>query len=196
MANETLKILELLIDHQKSTFSIRKISQMRKINYKSAHGAVMRLKKAELISFERVGNTIAVGFKNDFSSLVFSVEDERRRKLLRNPHSNELYRRVQSVVPSFVLLVFGSSAKGTATKHSDMDVMVISDESKDVEDVLRLLPLKLHVVSLTRKEFLQMAKSKEFSVVSEAMQNRIILIGIEEYYRLVDNVKRTTNQRS
>jgi hypothetical protein len=34
-----------------------------------------------------------------------------------------------------------------------------------------------------------MAKSKEFSVVSEVIKKNIILIGIEEYYRLLGNTK-------
>jgi hypothetical protein len=32
-----------------------------------------------------------------------------------------------------------------------------------------------------------MSKSREFTVVSEALRNNIILIGIEEYYRLLSN---------
>jgi len=34
-----------------------------------------------------------------------------------------------------------------------------------------------------------MAKSKEFTVVSEAIKNNIIFIGIEEYYRLLSNAR-------
>jgi hypothetical protein len=34
-----------------------------------------------------------------------------------------------------------------------------------------------------------MLKTKEFSVVSEAIKNNIILVGIEDYYRLMENVK-------
>ena len=34
-----------------------------------------------------------------------------------------------------------------------------------------------------------MIQSKEFTVGSEAMKNNIILIGIEDYYRLLKNAK-------
>jgi hypothetical protein len=33
-----------------------------------------------------------------------------------------------------------------------------------------------------------MERSKDFSVVSEAIKRNIILVGIEDYYRLMENV--------
>ena len=33
-----------------------------------------------------------------------------------------------------------------------------------------------------------MAKSREFTVVSEAIKRNILLVGIEDYYRLMENV--------
>jgi len=39
------------------------------------------------------------------------------------------------------------------------------------------------------RRFSAMAKSKEFTVISEILKNNIILIGIEEYYRLLKNVR-------
>ena len=46
---------------------------------------------------------------------------------------------------------------------------------------------KIHLTAVTYKDFIYMAKSKEFTVVSEAIKNNIILVGIEEYYRLLKN---------
>ena len=50
------------------------------------------------------------------------------------------------------------------------------------------MPEKIHLTNVNYGNFINMAKSKEFTVVSEAIKNNIILNGIEEYYRLLKNV--------
>ncbi len=192
MANELLRILKILIENKEENFSIRKLSKIRKINYKSAHGAVMKLKKAGIIDLKKIGNTSSILFNKNFNQLVFNAECERREKLLKNSDFNELYNRLNKINSSFILLLFGSYAKGTATKHSDIDLMIIGENNDKIEEAIRLIPLKIQLIPLTPQEFIKMAKSKEFSVVSEAIKNNIILIGIEDYYRLLENVKRET----
>lgn len=70
--------------------------------------------------------------------------------------------------------------------------MIISEKNreKEIERITSLLPLKIHFIFFTYEEFLSMEQSKEFSVVREATERNIILIGIEDYYRLMENVRR------
>ncbi len=192
MANELLNILKILIENKETEFSIRKLSKIRKINYKSAHSAIMRLKKEEVIDLKKLGNTSNIVFNKNFNQLVFNAEIERRKTLLKNSNFNELYNKLNKINSSFIILLFGSYAKGTATKHSDIDLMAIGEHNETIEEVIRLVPLKIQLIPLTPQEFTNMAKSKEFSVVSEAIKNNLILIGIEDYYRLLENVKRET----
>jgi len=79
---ELNKILELLIENP--SFSIRKISQEKKINYKSAYKAVMALNSLNLIKSERIGNTIKCEFNKNFHPLVFEAECKRRDILIQN----------------------------------------------------------------------------------------------------------------
>jgi len=51
------------------------------------------------------------------------------------------------------------------------------------------LPDKIHLTTVSYNDFINMSKSKGFSVVSEAVKNNIILLGIEEYYRLLSNAR-------
>lgn len=196
MANEILEILKVLIENQGEIFSIRKISQKRKINYKSAHNAVMRLKNESLLDLQKVGNAINCSFNKHFNNLVFNAEYERRLELLKKSNFRVIFETLNKIPFPFIALLFGSHAKKTATKHSDIDLIVISDNNKKIQEVISLFPLKIQLISLTPQEFITMAKSKEFSVVSEAIKNNIIIIGIEDYYRLLENVERSTNQRS
>lgn len=187
MVNETFSILRILIENQDNKFSIRRLSQLRKINYKSAYQAIMKLEKEGIANLERFGNIINCSFNRKFNPLVFAVEYERRNDLFKNKNFLILNNRLSELKFPFIALLFGSHAKRTANKHSDIDILAIGEDEKEIKFTLSLLPDKIHLTNVTYEEFIHMAKSREFSVVSEAIKNNIILVGIEEYYRLLSN---------
>ncbi len=187
MVNELSNILRMLVENKEAKFSIRKLSLLRKINYKSAYQAVMKLKKQGIISLEDLGNTINCSFKKTLNPLVFQIEHERRSELLKDKTFKILYERLNGMRFPFIALVFGSYANKTAKKSSDIDLLVISEKQNEIEQAISLMPLNIHLTIISYKEFVQMSKSKEFSVVAEANKKNIILFGIEEYYRLVQN---------
>lgn len=187
MANEILNILALLVE--RSGISIREISRLRKVNYKTAYSAVMKLEKGGAIRLERLGNTTRCHFAQKLNPLVFAAEDKRRSEFLKDKNIKILYGKLNHLPFPLTALVFGSYAKRVEKKGSDMDILAICEKERahEIEATISILPLKIHLTIITPKEFLQMAKSKEFSVVGEAIKNKIILVGIEEYYRLVEN---------
>lgn len=187
MANETVEILKLLMSRREERLSIRRISQIRKINYKSAYNALKSLEKEKLASLQKTGNTTICSFSNAFNHLVFQAESLRREECLKNKDLLIIHNRLSELKFPFIALLFGSQAKGNANKHSDIDILAIGGDEKAIKATLSLLPDKIHLTAISYESFIRMAKSKEFSVVSEAIKNNIILIGIEEYYRLLKN---------
>jgi predicted nucleotidyltransferase/predicted transcriptional regulator len=182
--NTDISIIKLLIE-KKETFTIKKISEALKINYRTAYERVAVLEKEKLIKITRAGNSKICEFTNKFNSKVYEAEYERRMSM--NKDLLVLRSRLAELNFSFIALLFGSYAKGTANKNSDIDILSIGGDEKEIKAVISLLPDKIHLTSITCEEFMHMAKSKEFTVVSEAIKNNIILIGIEEYYRMLKN---------
>lgn len=189
MANETIEILKLLISSKEEAFSIRKISQLRGINYKSAYIALKFLAKEKIVDLKKMGNTIICTFNNNFNDLVFKAEYSRREDLFKNKDFLIIHNRLSELKFPFIALLFGSYAKGTAKKHSDIDILTIGGNEEEIEKVTSLLPDKIHLTSVSYESFIRMVKSKDMSVVSEALKKNIPLIGIEEYYRLLKNTK-------
>jgi len=185
------KILKYLIDNKEKTFSINEISKALKIDYKLIHTNINKLLKEESIKVEEFGNTRRCSFVNAFNEDIYIAENDRQRNLLRNKDFLLIYYKLREINKQFILLMFGSQVKGTATKHSDIDLLMISDEevAKEVDRKLNLLPYKIHLTPISYEGFVRMTKSKEFTVVSEAIKKNIILIGIEDYYRLLSNAK-------
>lgn len=191
MANETTEILKLLIGNKEETFSIRKISKIRKINYKSAYVSLKFLEKERLVTLKKIGNTVSCTFNNTFDDLVFKAEYLRREEMLKNRNFLVFYNQLKKINKQFILLLFGSQVKGKAKKHSDIDLLLISNAevAKIIHSEIRLIPINFHLTTISYEEFVSMLKSKEFTVVSEAIKKNTILCGIEDYYRIVENVK-------
>ena len=121
------------------------------------------------------------------ATITFEAEFERKMDLFKNKDFLILHNRLAELKFPFIALLFGSQAKGTATKHSDIDILAIGGDEDKIKSTLSLLPDNIHLTYVTYENFIHMAKSREFTVVSEAIKNNIVLIGIEEYYRLLQN---------
>lgn len=183
-----IKILKLLISRRIERFTIRKISETLKINYRIAHERTGVLEKEGLIKITKTGNSKICEFADKFNSKVYEAEFERREDLFKkNKDFIVLRNRLAELNFVFVALVFGSHAKGTENKHSDIDILTIGGDEKAIKANLSLWPEKVHLTAVTCDDFITMAKDREFTAVREAIKNNIILIGIEEYYRLLKN---------
>ena len=184
-----IKILKLLIDNKEQKYTIKKIAEALKINYRIAHEHVGILEKEGLLKVTKAGNSKLCEFTSKFTSKVYETEYLRKESLMKNKDFLVIHNRLAELNFAFIALIFGSYAKGKANKHSDIDIMIIGGDEKEIRATLSLLPDKIHLTHMSYKEFIQMAKSKEFTVVSETIKNNIILIGIEEYYRLLKNAE-------
>ncbi|MFH1637284.1 MAG: nucleotidyltransferase domain-containing protein [Candidatus Woesearchaeota archaeon] len=189
MDNERLNILRLLIESQEKAFSIRQIGIQRKINYKTAYTSLKALAEEGIVTQKKHGNTTICSFSHKFNHSVFHVEYARLNDLLKNKDLLVLYSRLSKVNGQFILLLFGSYAKGQPKKGSDIDLLLISDSPKPIEEQISLLPLNIHLTHISYDNFRSMLNSKEFSVVSEAVKHNILLFGIEDYYRMINNAR-------
>jgi len=187
--NSDIAILKLLLDRREDRFTIKKIAEALEINYRIAYEKVVMLEKEGLLKVTKVGNSKICEFTYKFNSKVYEAEYLRRLVLFKNKDFLVLGNRLAELNFVFIALLFGSHAKGTATKHSDIDILTIGGDEKAIQAAISLLPDKIHLTSVSYEDFTHMAKSKEFTVVSEAIKGNIILMGIEEYYRLLSNAR-------
>ncbi len=183
------KIIKLFIEDKKPK-TIREISKQIKADYRITYIATQRLLNKRILLSESIGKSTVCELNVFYYGIeICEAEGERREALLKNRNVRQIYKEIMAKAKSsfFIFLVFGSYAKGKPARYSDIDIMFISNE-KDFEEkisnILSLLPIKTHSLVFTEKEFLRMKDSKKSSVVQEAIENNIILYGIENYYRL------------
>ncbi|RLF35149.1 MAG: hypothetical protein DRM99_05205 [Thermoplasmata archaeon] len=187
-----IKILKLLLSNKEEVFTIKKIAERTGINYRIAYEKIKSLEKENLVKATKTGNTKICKFTNKFDKKVFEAEYERRLDLFKkNKDFLVLYKMLSELNFPFIVLLFGSYAKGKATKHSDIDLLVVCEGKREhkIQEIFDLFPLKIHPTFTKFEDFMKMLKTKEFSVVLEAVKNNIILVGIEDYYRLIENAE-------
>ena len=125
--------------------------------------------------------------------IIFEAEYARQKEVLKNKNILVMLNQIKKDVGSalYILLLFGSHAKKTQTRSSDIDIMFIAPDGveekfeKNVSQIIRLMPLPIHNIIFSESQFLDMINAKEFNVGKEAVKNSIILYGIENYYEMI-----------
>jgi predicted nucleotidyltransferase len=180
-------LLEHMLNNKTRTFTIRQLAQETKTNYRIAHTEIQKLVQEKIVNIEKVGRASQCSLTYNFNEKVFLAEYSRRNKLPKK--IKIITNKICDLKQTAIVLLFGSYAKGTQTKHSDIDILVIIENSKEIQNIIGLIPENIHLTTTTYKDFLKMDASKELSFVSEAVKNNVILQGIEEYYRLLKNAQ-------
>ena len=192
MRDNTIKVIMALLDDGCKKPSIKQLSHDLNMNYSNVYTIVKKLQKSNLVSLEKIGGAYVCRLLKKVDPLIFHAEYLRCKDLLnKNKNLQVLNMKLNSLKFPFTALIFGSYAKGKKSKTSDLDLMIISEiaREKEFEKLVNLLPLDIHLVTFNFDEFLSMAKNLDFSVVSEALNLNIILVGIEDYYRVLENVR-------
>ena len=186
--NTSLKIIKWLLENKKKA-SIKTLATAIKIDYKNTYEAVKKLTEKKILRTEKFGNTSEVSLVYALSPLLYEAEQIRKQNLSKNFTLVKDYFIKGLDTKLYVMLLFGSHARGTNTKNSDIDLLFIIPNGSSIErDILRVIltiPLDLHPTIITEKDFLLMKDSKQKTIVSEAIENNIILYGIEAYYEML-----------
>ncbi len=192
MKSKEVEIIKLLIENREKELSINQIAKLLKKDYKNVHNIVTRLYKMQLIKLESFGKSYRVILINKIHPLIYEAEYLRKQEMLRNKNLAVMYDSLKDLHSKlYILLIFGSYAKKTQTKHSDIDLMfIIPDESeekleKEIGNAIDIIPLKIHVNIFKESDFMAMKNSKDVTVGSEAIMKNTILHGVEAYYEMM-----------
>ncbi|MFT4244588.1 MAG: nucleotidyltransferase domain-containing protein [Candidatus Woesearchaeota archaeon] len=188
---QEIQILKYLIGHNSQKFTIREISKNLGIDYKNTHTSIQKLEHSQNIIKQKIGNTYQIEFNNQLNSKTFEAELERREELFQNKNFKLIYNKIKDLCnPFIIVLIFGSFAKKTRTKLSDIDLCVICNEEetiKKLKDKLSLLPLDIDLNDFSVEEFKSMLIANKSNVGKEIIKHNIILYGIENYYNIIEN---------
>ncbi len=200
-----LKIVGLLRNNLEKGFTILEISKLLKIGYRPTYNHIAELEKIKAIITKKVGNAklCSLNLENaharyflqeiDLARKEELFESDQKLKTILEEITPKITNKITSSLHSIIL--FGSHAKGTATKTSDIDLLFIVSVLKD-KSVRGLIERECasyqysHSVNISplitdMEEFKKMLKSKSINVGKEAKAFGIALYGSEQFWRLI-----------
>ena len=171
--NNELEVISLFRHNYKARFYLREISKISKLPLKTCQNTLTKLEKAKILKSKIEG-------KNKY--FLLNLENIKTKSYLQQA---EIYQTdifiekypafkmfLKSLKITAPIIVFGSFAKFTADKNSDLDILVISD--KELKLPFHLLPFKPHQIIMTEKTFLKALNQQE-NLIKEIEDNHIIL---------------------
>jgi predicted transcriptional regulator len=193
MKNKDTEIIKYLIENKSKELNILTISKAIGMDYKNTYSIIKRLEKQCIVKLDTFGQSKRVRLTSKLHPFIFQAEYERRNELLRDKNLAVMLNDFKNALKSkfYILLIFGSYAKRTLSRSSDIDLMFIvpddREESfeKEISSTAKSLPLPIHYLIFSESQFTEMISSKTLNVGKEAMGNNVILYGIEMYYELI-----------
>jgi len=171
--NNELEVIFLFRGNYEVRFYLREISKLSKLPLKTCQNALINLEKSKVLKSKIEG-------KNKYFSL--NLENIKTKSYLQQaeiyrtdffiekyPQFNMFLKSIKTTAP---IIVFGSFAKFTADKNSDLDLLIISN--KELKLSFHLLPFKPHEINMSEKTF-QKAIEQQENLIKEIEENHIIL---------------------
>lgn len=184
-----LKIINYLGKHLDQNFTMHELSNLVAIPYATFYRVLRDM--VGLVDLHTVGKAkvVKLNITNKIikSYLAISSEEEKNQYL-------EKHTIIKKIISEFqtddVVVLFGSYAKGTQKKDSDIDLMIINESGK--KDIFfskyeLLFKIRINPIFLTIREFKSMIKEKDENVGKQAVKYNIILNNPELFWGCILN---------
>lgn len=183
--------------------TINSISKGLKLAYGFLHETIQKLEKEEIVSVEQVGNyrLVSLNLKNpmtigELTRISIIITQSIMIKSRQIAKMQILVAQLDKYKDILSTILFGSHAKLEAKEKSDIDLAIILRERMD-KDLLE--KIRSEIRSFEIKEFAKiqefivdyemfkrMLQSKEdINIGKEILKDWIILIGYENYWKMV-----------
>lgn len=189
------QILAFLIANPEEQLTIRGIAKRMGKSYPLVYNNLLNLEKEGIVKMQDIppGKIVKI---DEFAPTEILVDIELKRK-------NEFLKKYSWIklmlddisssteIVFFILIVFGSYAKGKETAKSDLDLLVIIPTKEDIKKMEKSFynaytKIKKSFNFIDINDFIEMIKnSNGLNIGNEAKKHHIILYGSENYYNLI-----------
>ncbi len=184
------KILRLFYMNKNHALHLRDIARRVGLNESTVSRHLNGLLSDSILRFEREGNLKKFSVKRSQVPKVFPVFDDEKIEGLPLLRKNALSEYIKCLVKKPVfMVVFGSTAKGTFTDESDMDILEVYNNRTDTCEAIKsaeaLTGIKIQVFQLSEKQFYREIIEKKEHVVQSALNTGFPVFNQKYYYEVV-----------
>ena len=189
------KILECFYRNRKRELYFSEILRETKLTQNTTLKHLANLQRFNMIiSTKKIGNTFfKINSKNPLIYAILSYFDYKKLNELpseRKRAINEFLDKIQ--VKPLIVIVFGSTAKGTFGKESDIDIILIYnkkelEDSKIKKDIEATTGIKIQIFIIDFEYFKEQIIKEEDSVITHAIKTGFPITGNDKFYKEVLN---------
>jgi predicted nucleotidyltransferase len=181
--NKELEVISLYSGNYKAEFYLRQISKLAKLPLKTCQNVLINLEKKKILKSKVEG-------KNKYFSLNLDNIQTKSILLQAEIYRTDVFLEKYSQFKTFLkelktnipIIVFGSFAKLTADKDSDLDLLIISEKEQKLP--FHLLSYKVHEVNLSENSFIKAVKEQE-TLIKEIEEKHIVLNNHSVYVNIM-----------
>jgi len=169
------RILRLYYEKKKASFHLRDIARRTKLYPNSVTRFLNQLEKEGILTSQKDGNLKKYKIKKSeiLNNIFNSFDIERLNKLPLKRRRAIIYFLDKLSEKPVIALLFGSTAKETFRKESDIDLILIVNKKIDVDKakdyVDSQVGIKINCFQIIYGEFLKEIKLKEDKVIQSAL---------------------------
>ena len=188
------RIMEVLLPRPFEAYSIRNISKIIKIDYSLVHKTIKKLIEKKLVKAKKIGKSLSCQLNLSADPQLLAISSLIHSQKLLNKAGfgfviDEIREKLADLI--YIMILFGSYAKGTATRKSDIDLLFIVQNEADIDktkkrivSVISETNIKIEFEVITVEWLIKMFEERH-TVGREVLEGSIILHGAEQYYTLV-----------
>ncbi|MBI2579317.1 MAG: nucleotidyltransferase domain-containing protein [Candidatus Aenigmarchaeota archaeon] len=174
-------ILSAFLGNYGAKLHVRQIARMVDMNRQTVSETLKKMEDSRVVDSETEGRNKLYFINSKSSKAKILLQNaENRKKLDICEKSPVLSRLVHYADSSSVILLFGSYAKGSERKDSDIDIIVINGRKNDFDAFEKETGKAVQAFEMSEKKFLERFLKKDHLVV-EAAKNHVCLKNAERF---------------
>ena len=189
-----LKIVDLLARNTERKFTINEIAKFLEEYYSFVHRIVNKLIKDSVVTKEKAGKSYlcSINLYNEKTIILVNLSKIEKKNDLYNSNKElkiileDFVKSAESLITPISIVLFGSYAKGTATKESDIDILLISKTKVGIDKITKEIYAKygkeINPVIMTSEDF---KRQKDKAIIKEIIKYHYVLYGVEKFVNLV-----------
>jgi len=189
-----LRIISLLARNTERKLTINEIANLLDEYYSLVHRLVNRLIDEGVVLKEKAGKSYlcSMNLGNEKAAILTQLSEIEKRDEFYNSNK-ELKIILEDFVKSagltlnpISIVLFGSHAKGTATKESDIDILLVSESKTGIDKIAKGVYAKygteISVIAMTPQD---LKKQKDKALIKEIIRDHYVLYGAEKFVNIV-----------
>ncbi len=200
----TKKQIEILEVFHDKLFNILTFKQIKKKSKQNSNNiiqlAIKKFISLNIIIQNKIGDilTYNLNLNNNLTLAYLNLINENKLVKAKLPLDilNKLENKIRKKTIFFILGIFGSFAKGKATKNSDLDVVVFVEDDNTKKEIIPLIEtikrrelqnIDYHII--TTNEFRKMLSVEYENLGKQIYKNNFIYYGYIQYLKLLRGLK-------